>query len=135
MYIDPERIAVLGWSHGGLSTIVAVLESYSNIEFKAAIAFYPYCNRSLDWVNAPLLILIGQLDDWCPAWICSQMIPTGKSRHEVTLKIYPDAYHDFDWTGIDKMVKGHKVKFNAKATNDAILQVKRFLSHSLQSTD
>ena len=130
-YIDPGRIAVMGWSHGGLSTIVAVLESYGPIRFKAAVAFYPYCDRSLDWVNAPLLILTGQSDDWCPAWLCSQMVPTGHARHEVILKIYPNAYHDFDWAGLDKKVKGHRVKFDAKATEDSILQVKRFLSRYL----
>jgi dienelactone hydrolase len=122
----------MGWSHGGLATLVSILKSYSNIGFKAAIAFYPYCNRSLDRVNAPLLILAGELDDWCPAWLCSQMIPTGESRYEIILKIYPDAYHDFDWTGMDKVVKGHRVKFNAKATDDATLRVKTFLSSHLK---
>jgi dienelactone hydrolase len=131
-YIDPKRIAVMGWSHGGLSTIVSILESYPDIGFKAAVAFYPYCNRSLDRVGAPLLILAGELDDWCPAWHCSQMMPTGESRHDVLLKIYPDAYHDFDWPGMDKVVKGHRVKFNAKATDDAALRVKAFLSSHLK---
>jgi dienelactone hydrolase len=130
-FVDPNRIAVMGWSHGGLSAIVSVLESHADIGFRAAIAFYPFCNRSLNWVNAPLLILAGELDDWCPVSYCKDMVPAGKTSHDVTLKIYPDAYHDFDWPGIDKMVKGHRVKYNAQAATEAIQQVKFYLSQHL----
>ena len=131
-YVDSDRIAVMGWSHGGLSTIVSVKEAYGGESFKAAIAFYPYCAYSMNWLKAPLLILIGKADDWCPASKCAYMMPPGKTKHEVILKIYPGAYHDFDWKGINRMVKGHRVQYNSEAAADAILRVKNFLARHLE---
>jgi dienelactone hydrolase len=53
-FVDRNRIAVMGWSHGGLSTIVSVIDAYGGDSFKAAIAFYPYCAYSMNWLKAPL---------------------------------------------------------------------------------
>jgi dienelactone hydrolase len=131
-FVDNDRIAVMGWSHGGLSTIVSVIDAYGGDFFKAAIAFYPYCAYSMDWLKAPLLILIGEADDWCPASKCAYMMPPGKTKHEVILKIYPGAYHDFDWKGINRIVKGHRVQYNPEAASDAIVQVKNYLATYLK---
>jgi len=53
----------------------------------------------------------------------------------VILKIYPDAYHGFDTEGADTQVMGvgksHRVRFNAAATADAIIQVRQFLDKHL----
>ena len=125
-FVDTDKIAVMGWSHGGLATIVSLTHNYGGNPFKAAIAFYPYCSYSLNWMTAPLLVLTGEEDDWCPASRCKEMMPAAKTQYEVILKIYPGAYHDFDWYGINKIVKGHKVRYNPTATADAILQVKDF---------
>lgn len=132
LFVDGDRIAVMGWSHGGGSTIFSILSKYGDPPFKAAIAFYPYCLYSLQNLKTPLLILTGGADDWCPAFHCKHMMPTGKTRHAVRLKIYPRAYHDFDWKGLDRVVKGHRVLYDPTAAADAIVQVKKYLEVHLK---
>ena len=55
-------------------------------------------------------------------------VGTEKTENEVTLKIYPGAYHDFDWKGINRVVKGHRVRYHPEAAADAIVQVKNHLA-------
>ena len=83
-----------------------------------------------------LLILIGDSDDWTPADMCAKNMPTRwKPKSDVMLKVYPDSYHGFDTEGADIQVMGvgksHRVRFNAVATADAIVQVKQFLDKYL----
>lgn len=131
-FIDRNRIAVMGWSHGGWSTLYVASDKKQADPFQAAISFYPYCNVPMEDLNTPLLVLIGDLDDWCPAVYCSSMMPRGKTKREVILKIYPGAYHCFDWEGIDFTYQGHRLIHDPKATKDAALQVKNFLSKHLK---
>lgn len=130
-FVKPNQIAIMGWSHGGWSILCAV-NDLINIEnrgepFRLAIAFYPYCDAPLWNLNAPILILAGELDDWCPAKMCQQEMPSEKSKHEAILKIYPEATHCFDFEGIDTTKLGHRLLYNAVATDDAIMQVRNFL--------
>ena len=78
-FIDRKRIALLGWSHGGHSALYVLLKQIQSqsqeTPFKAAITFYPYCDMPLYNLNAPLLILIGESDDWTQAKECSEMMP------------------------------------------------------------
>ncbi len=130
-FVDPNRIAMIGWSHGGW-TVLGELNKERENPFRAAIAFYPYCNYELDNLSAPLLILIGGFDDWCPAYYCSAKMPSGKSDHEVSLKIYPEASHGFDFEGIDLTVEGHRLLYDPIAASDAIDRVKKFLAKHLK---
>jgi dienelactone hydrolase len=93
-------VAMMGWSDGG-STVLATARAASDLPaglFLRFAAFYPGCTSfapDLIWnPAAPLLILIGESDDWTPALPCHQLA----SRHprEITLVGYPGAYHDFD---------------------------------------
>jgi len=134
-FVDNKRIAVMGWSHGALSTIASVSEMTGKkiVPFQASIAFYPYCYKTLDDLNAPLLILIGGSDDWCPAQLCSSnMSKGGKTKHEVILKVYPGAYHNFDWPDMDVIYMGHVLQYDRRAESDAIIQVKEFLEKYLK---
>jgi dienelactone hydrolase len=73
--------------------------------FAAAVALYPGCVASRrTWSNtgvyqpvAPLLILIGDKDDWTPAEPCRKLTEAAQQAgYPVTIKIYPGAYHSFD---------------------------------------
>lgn len=130
-FVDSNRIAMVGWSHGGW-TVLSELNKDRDKPFRAAIAFYPYCNYGLVNLNAPLLILIGEFDDWCPAYLCSAEMPSGESDHEVSLKIYPGVYHGFDFEGKDLTIEGHRLLYDPIAASDAIEQVKKFLSKYLK---
>lgn len=46
-FVDPQRIKLMGWSHGGWTPLYAVdfiyLTGFHVTPFQAAIAFYPWC--------------------------------------------------------------------------------------------
>jgi dienelactone hydrolase len=130
-FVDRKRIAVMGWSQGGW-IIFSVIDQKRNDPFRSAIAFYPYCDQMLRNFNAPLLILIGEKDDWCPANLCSTQMQSGQTGPEIVLKIYPDSTHAFDREGIDMSYQGHRMLYNPVATADAIIQVKAFLAKHLK---
>jgi dienelactone hydrolase len=50
-YVDAKRVAVMGGSHGGSSTLATIVDSAANANqdnrFAAAIALYPACGRSV----------------------------------------------------------------------------------------
>ena len=135
-YVDENRIAVMGWSHGGATTLYAVnknnLIRIKSDPYKAAIAFYPWCGPSKIHLNTPLLILIGAGDDWTPADQCKNLKLEPETNNEVNLKVYPNAHHGFDLEGVDIEVEGHQIKYDPAATKDAIVQVKNFLAKHLQ---
>jgi dienelactone hydrolase len=130
-FVDRYRIAVLGWSHGAKTVLYALAERYVDSSFKAAVAFYPWCSTRLNKLNAPLMILIGESDDWTLSARCTRMMPKEPPDPEVILKIYPGAYHDFDWPGAENAY-GYTLKYDPKATADAVVRVKDFLAKHLK---
>lgn len=87
-------------------------------------------------LNAPLLILIGESDDWTPAGRCISMMPKEKSSSEVILKVYPGAHHGFDTVGANSNVRGssgmHHIEYQPKAEADSIVRVKAFFQKHLR---
>ncbi len=130
-FVDRNRIALLGWSLGGSTSLYVLLKQIKpqskETPFKAAIAFYPYCDMPLYNLNAPLLILTGESDDLHQAKWCTEMMPSEQPDLEIILKVYPGAYHDFDWEGMDELYEGHRLLYDPIAAQDAINQVKSFL--------
>jgi dienelactone hydrolase len=113
---DPARIALVGWSHGGSTTLAAInvrdpkVDAFRNAPgapsfFRAAIAFYPSCAAARDagarWEpGAPTRIYIGDLDDWTPAQACVQLGEAMRARDaDVAVTVYPGAHHAFDAPG------------------------------------
>lgn len=72
-------------------------------DFSVAVAFYPgSCSAQVlrsPWESAiPLLVLIGERDNWTPATPCKALMDRAVERgSKVEMRVYPDAYHDFDW--------------------------------------
>lgn len=134
-YVDKQKIGLVGWSHGAVAGLYVVDDS-TPIEnrkspFQCAILFYPYCS-DISKLNAPLLILSGEKDDWCPPSTCKPLASLNNSQFEITLKIYENATHAFDYEGIDTAAQGHVLKYNPEATKDAVSQVQNFLSKYLK---
>ncbi|MFZ4437637.1 MAG: dienelactone hydrolase family protein [Syntrophales bacterium] len=128
-FVDKSRIAVMGWSQGGSTTLHALHREKEN-PFRAAIAFYPSCRRLLANRKVPLLILIGESDDWTPASRCADMIQKENTSSEVILKVYPGAFHGFDTLGANSNIRGsrgmHHIQYDAEADADSITRVKDF---------
>ena len=105
--VDPARVALLGWSHGG-STVLETLARRppEGRGFSAAIAFYPGCavrarKPEAFEPHAPLLLLVGDSDDWTPAEPCKSLARALEARGgKVKLVAYPGTYHDFDNPGL-----------------------------------
>jgi Dienelactone hydrolase family len=66
--------------------------------FQRFAAFYPGCpsaDEDLSWKpSAPMMILIGEDDDWTHALPCHDL--AARFPDEITFVAYPGAYHDFD---------------------------------------
>lgn len=106
-HVDAMRIAVLGWSNGAGVTLETITHKpKSGDGFKAAVSFYPGCtarNKSAAKFHpyAPLLVLIGESDDWTPAAPCKALTASVAARGEpMSIVTYPDTYHDFDNPGL-----------------------------------
>jgi dienelactone hydrolase len=165
-FVNAQRIALMGGSHGGSSTLAAIVDvpenaKRSNPGFAAAIALYPACGRSYGpWSVqrgkesgrpitgyagafkpvAPLLILIGALDDWTPAEPCRKLAEVAQSAgYPVEIKVYPGTHHSFDSILPERYVparinanspsgRGATTGGNSAAWADAIDQVARFLA-------
>ncbi|RWO49685.1 MAG: dienelactone hydrolase family protein [Mesorhizobium sp.] len=119
-FVDPRRIALMGFSAGGNATLEALQsggdERLMERKFKAAIAYYPDCSATNGDMAAPTLILIGELDDRTPAKICQEMMTqrSGKGS-SVQLDVYPGARHGFDSAGLKTGIEtyGHRMQYNA----------------------
>jgi len=117
-YVDRERIGVIGWSNGGVYAMAAINgPSHERARrrgvilpepgFRAAVGFYPGGCHSLvhETVIRPLLVLIGDADDWTVPGPCIEMVQGMRSRGaDVSLVVYPDALHYFDVEGPARVV-------------------------------
>ena len=131
-YVDGRRVGLMGGSHGGTTTLASMVAPESDTEplaqdrrtgFVAAVALYPGCaTRPGSWRPgsagvyspvAPLLILIGEKDDWTPAEPCQKLTEAAqKAGYPVAIKVYPGAYHSFD---SDRPVRYVATRVNANA--------------------
>ncbi|WP_424811068.1 dienelactone hydrolase family protein [Roseococcus sp. YIM B11640] len=94
-----EGVVLIGWSHGGTTTLAAWNSAPPGL-VRAAVALYPGCGRGSGppvpavQGTAPLLMLLGQLDDWTPAAPCEQVATLAPRL--ITRVTFPGAHHSFD---------------------------------------
>jgi dienelactone hydrolase len=115
-FVQADRIGLMGWSQGGGVVLLSINDKSIGRpaglahEFKAAVSFYPgACSDRLQskpltqvepqsWTTqVPLLVLMGEADNWTPFKPCEAFITDAKSRgNPVELKSYLSAVHAFD---------------------------------------
>jgi dienelactone hydrolase len=133
--------------------------------FTAAVALYPNCGIWYgEWRTVrqnkefgpmvshsgiykpigPILILIGEKDDWTPAEDCRKMVDVSRKEGlPMSLVTYPDAYHSFDnnapvvfnpnrTNANSPTGKGATTGGNAAAWTDAKKQVTSFFAQQLK---
>jgi len=140
--VDPDRVAVLGFSQGGwlaLSSVEqGVVEHSSPNKFRAAAAFYPNCRTIQGNLTVPALIMIGELDDWTSVEGCRQLAEGrddyGVSRRRegapIKLIVYPGAWHGFDSPRLNtpKELLGHRLEYNQAAADQSAVALHEFLN-------
>jgi dienelactone hydrolase len=158
--VDRRRIGVMGWSNGGVFAMAAV--NGPSLErarargvvvpepgFAAAIGIYPGGCDSLARERAvrPLLVVIGEADDWTTAATCAHMVEAMRARGaDATIEVLPGAYHYFDFVGQPRAVLAHvgndnkpggccgaTVEYNEAALATARRRVGEFLGYHLRA--
>ena len=152
--VDARRIGAMGWSNGGVFAMAVI--NGPSLErarrrglvlpepgYQASVALYPGGCGSLtrEYVVKPLLLLIGEADDWTLASTCREMIDNMRSRGApAEIVRYGGAYHYFDVEGQAKTFladvgnenrpggAGATVAFDAAANTDAHRRVEQFLA-------
>jgi dienelactone hydrolase len=105
--IDPARIALMGFSRGGVVALYASLKRFqrlhgpAGLEFAAYLPFYPACWTTYiddeQISERPMRIFHGAADDWTPIEPCRQYVTRLRRQgKDVHLTAYPDAHHVFD---------------------------------------
>ena len=109
--IDINRAGITGWSLGGTVSLYSawmpLINSINNGEFRFAAHLpiypgclaYPYPDESMIFSQAPVHILIGELDDWVPASACTNLLDKLNESglpHNIDITIYEDAHHSYD---------------------------------------
>jgi dienelactone hydrolase len=157
-YVRGDRVAAIGWSQGGVYAMAVIngpsLERARRrgvplpvTGFAAGIGVYPGGCFSLvnEQVIRPLLVLIGEADDWTPAAKCREMVEAMRGRGaDAAIVTYPGAYHYFDVEGQRLEVQAHvendnrpggfgaTVSYQAEAAMDARRRVEEFLARQLK---
>ena len=102
--VDPRRIGIVGWSNGG-STVLAATNlrhrdvATAQVQPAFAVAFYPGCEADLRRgyeAAAPLLMLVGQADDWTAPGPCRALARDAGGEPKPDIEVYAGAYHGFD---------------------------------------
>jgi dienelactone hydrolase len=155
--VRADRVAAIGWSQGGVYAMAVI--NGPSLErarrrgvdlpvhgFAAGVGVYPGGCFSLvgEQVVRPLLVLIGEADDWTPAAKCREMVEAMRRRGaDVTMVSYPGAYHYFDVEGQRQEVLaqvendnrpggfGATVSYQPEAAADARRRIEEFLGRHL----
>jgi dienelactone hydrolase len=105
--VDPERIALMGFSRGGQGVLYASVKRFhkmwneSGVQPAAYVAFYPDCATTYRddtaVVAKPIRIFHGTPDSYNPVATCKSFVGRLKeAKADVELTEYPKAEHGFD---------------------------------------
>ena len=156
--VDRDHVGVIGWSNGGAFAMALVNgPSHQRARqrgvlmpepgYRAAVGLYPGGCPSLigELAVRPLLVLIGASDDWTSAGRCAEMAASMRGRGaDVSIVVYPGAFHYFDVEGqartfLSNVVKddatgaiGATVAYDPAADADAHRRVSDFFGYHLR---
>jgi dienelactone hydrolase len=104
--IDAKRIAIMGWSNGGVSILAAAIEGLRTrhvgpkLHYAAIVAISPYCGigtLGARYSGTPILSLHGEQDQFMPAGPCRFYRQEAVSRGaQYEMIVYPGAVHNWE---------------------------------------
>jgi dienelactone hydrolase len=131
-YVDPARIAAVGFSQGGDTALKVA--SRGAVGFKAAASFYPPC-ANLDGaaLTIPTLILVGAKDAVTPAQDCADLAKR-QQPGIAKLVVYPGAAHAFDLPefAAGTKVMGMPLAYDRNAASRSWTELRSFLAARLK---
>ena len=118
--IDPEKLAITGWSLGGGVSLFSAWIPLKNainkeLKFAAHLSYYPPCivePNTLEFTDSPIHLLVGELDAWVPAEACVDLSNKMKdSGANIEVTVYEKYHHSFVKKNLPKVVKnGYKLE-------------------------
>ena len=134
--IDPDRIAVVGFSHGGATAFTLTQQEFQAAApglIKASVDYYGACRTPSEHGTVPLLALAGEDDTWGdPARRCTEFAAHLRPDQPFEVKTYPGAVHAFDNPLQRRRVEfGHALDYDASAAADSFVRVHAFLDRYL----
>jgi dienelactone hydrolase len=110
--VDGQRLGLVGWSNGGSTVLASINLKQREVAAAGvapafaiafAVAYYPGCESDLARgfaPSAPLLMLLGEADDWTPAAPCKSLAAAADTAAAPApmWQAYEGAYHGFDGT-------------------------------------
>ena len=125
--IDSKHIFLQGYSFGAIGSLTAIDKKNAagaGAGVAGLIAYYPFCFDGVD-PSVPVLVMIGEKDDWTPAAKCEAV--TGKTDFDVV--VYPGDTHAFTMNfGKPLDFAGHHMEYDEKATQDAQQRAEAFIA-------
>jgi dienelactone hydrolase len=116
--VDAAHIGVMGFSFGGVASMLSATRAHSDRDgaFAAYMPHYPICFaynalpgfEFSSLVTAPIFIVTGALDQYdndpeaLPKLVASLSPP---DRANIRFRVIPDAHHGFDMPGVDMVVQ------------------------------
>lgn len=155
--IDADKIAIIGFSWGGVVTMLSATEPYANLwgngrRFAAHVAHYPVCwgyniipgYEFAELTGAPVLIQAGELDNYDQPESCPNLVASlsQESQQFVQVKVYRNATHAWDRLEPERTVfdpfaclgAGCEVTFtaNPRRAKQALRKATRFFKQTLR---
>jgi dienelactone hydrolase len=137
--VDPQRIAVVGFSQGADGALAAAASPTgsahgvsSGLGFRASAAFYPPCaNEQGQRLAIPTLIVVGAADAVTPAADCRRLAE-GQAG-DIRLSVYPGVAHCFDDPAFagGRRVLGMPLRYDPRAARRGMAELIAFLHDSL----
>ena len=148
-YVEDFRIGLMGWDYHSVLGAVAKhgMQQKFEANFMGVVAIYPSCNATsgTDFIS-PILVLIGELDDWTPAQECRIMERYARSGLEsVQLRYFKNTQHGFDDTSLKQQVyypdfrnyfkspaRGATMQYNEEAHQASKKIIRQFLNFNIK---
>jgi dienelactone hydrolase len=133
-----KKIGIIGFSHGGWTTLIASTKElsslYPNNKIVTAVAFYPHCDNYFIRTHKrkiPLQIHIGDLDTWTPSFPCEATAEVWDLKDNFYL--YKDQHHHFDRLSINTITDGYKISRSDPVARElSMKRTKEFFEKTLK---
>lgn len=137
--VDGDKVALLGWSNGGSTTLAAMADDkpgdMRKLGFRAGVSIYPGCGLRNRFAKqgyrsyAPVRVFIGSADEEVSPASCEKLVARSRAGGgDIALTSFAGATHSYD-TPIESR---QSVKANADARAATETEVLAFLARLLK---